>query len=579
MFMKATERQKYRLLKAFLYTGRVKFSILIHIVFLLTACKNGQSDQHKKVFRYNVDTGLSTLDPAFARDEFIIWSVSQLYNGLVQLDSDLKVQPCIAKRWEVADSGLTYTFYLRNDVYFHNNKCFTNEKGRKVTAHDFVYSLSRIINPATASTGAWIFNDKVDVKAFNTNEKQPFTAKNDSVFTIHLTKPFPPLITMLSMAYCYVVPKEALDMYGKEFRNNPVGTGPFSFKLWEDGVKLVLEKNPNYFENENGKRLPYLDAVEVNFVENKQTAFMEFVQGKLDFFDGLEGSYKDELLTKNGQLKPNYQNRFRLEVNPYLNVEYMGFLLNEADDKTNVLPWQNPLVRQAINKAIDREKMMLFLRNNIGLPGNAGFIPPSLMGSINSFNKSGLKNILPTIYNLKAARELLVKAGYPNGKGLPVLVINTNKNYVDIATFMQKQLKEIGITAEIEVNPGPTHRSMVSKGQLLFFRGSWIADYPDAENYLSLFYSKNKAPNGPNYTRFVSAQYDKLYEQSLTETNDTLRWQKYSTMDSIVIANTPAVVLYYAQSLRLVQPWVKGLKNNAMNSLVLKNVDIVGQRN
>jgi oligopeptide transport system substrate-binding protein len=235
------------------------------------------------------------------------------------------------------------------------------------------------------------------------------------------------------------------------------------------------------------------------------------------------------------------------------------------------------LVRQAINQAIDREKMMLFLRNNIGLPGNAGFIPPSLMGSINSFNPQGSTALPQPVYNLTSARELLEKAGYPNGKGLPVLVINTNKNYVDMATFMQKQLKEIGITAEIEVNPGPTHRSMVSKSQLLFFRGSWIADYPDAENYLSLFYSKNKAPNGPNYTRFVSPQYDKLYEQSLAETNDTLRWQKYAAMDSLVIANTPAMVLYYGQSLRLVQPWVKGLKNNAINNLVLKNVDIVRQ--
>lgn len=563
--MKATELQKYALPYAYLFTAKGKFSILIHILFLFIACKSGQSDQPRKVFRYNVDTGLSTLDPAYARDEFIIWGVSQLYNGLVQLDSDLKVQPAIAKRWEISDSGKTYTFYLRTDVYFHDNKCFTNGKGRKVTAYDFAYSLGRIINPETASTGAWILNDKIDVKRFINNEYHPFIIENDSVFTIKLTKAFPPFLTMLSMPYCYVVPKEAVEMYGKEFRSNPVGTGPFRFKLWEEGVKLVLEKNPNYFETDNGKRLPYLDAVEVNFIENKQTAFMEFVQGKLDFFDGLEGSYKDELLTKNGQLKPNYQNRFRLEVNPYLNVEYMGFLMDTTDNGREDLPWHNTLVRKAISKAIDREKMMLFLRNNIGLPANGGFVPPALAGSMQPQNIQ---------YNLSEARELLAKAGYPNGKGLPVLVINTNKNFADIASFMQKQLKEIGIQAEIEVTPGPSHRSSVSKGRLQFFRGSWIADYPDAENYLSLFYSKNKAPNGPNYTRFINQKYDKLYEMSLTQTNDTLRWQNYRAMDSIVKHYSPVLPLYYAQSLRLVQPWVKGLKNNAMNSLILKNVDI-----
>ena len=538
------------------------------MVFLLIACNNGHTNNAKKVFRYNVETGLPTLDPAFARDEYIIWSVSQLYNGLVQLDSNLKVVPCIAKNWEISDSGLTYTFYLRNDVYFNEDKCFTSKK-RKVTAHDFEYSLGRIVNPETASTGAWIFNDKIDVEDYLSGKYKPFDAVNDSVFIIRLNKTFPPFLSMLTMPYCYAVPYEAIDMYGKEFRTHPVGTGAFRFKLWEEGVKLVLEKNPNYFETENGQPLPKLDAIEVSFIENKQTAFMEFVQGKFDFFDGLDGSYKDEILTKDGKLKPSYQQKFRLEVSPYLNTEYMGFLMDTTDDGKFDSPWRNPLVRQAISHCIDREKMLLFLRNNIGIPANAGFVPPAL-GGLSLFQLKAVKQ-----YNQQQAQELLAKAGYPNGKGLPPLAINTTQNYLDIATYLQKQLKDIGIQATIESSPGPSHRSQVSKGNLQFFRGSWIADYPDAENYLSLFYSKNKAPNGPNYTRFSDAEYDKLYEKGLTETNDSARQAVYAQLDAIVAAKLPVLTLYYAQSVRLVQPWVKELRNNAMNRLELKTVDIV----
>lgn len=555
-------------MKAFLYTMTAKFSILIHMVFLLIACNNGHTNNAKKVFRYNVETGLPTLDPAFARDEYIIWSVSQLYNGLVQLDSNLKVVPCIAKNWLISDSGLTYTFYLRNDVYFNEDKCFTS-KNRKVTAHDFEYSLGRIVNPETASTGAWIFNDKINVEDYLSGKYKPFEAVNDSVFIIRLNKTFPPFLSMLTMPYCYAVPHEAIEMYGKEFRTHPVGTGAFRFKLWEEGVKLVLEKNPNYFETENGQPLPKLDAIEVSFIENKQTAFMEFVQGKFDFFDGLDGSYKDEILTKDGKLKPSYQQKFRLEVSPYLNTEYMGFLMDTTDDGKFDSPWHNPLVRQAISHCIDREKMLLFLRNNIGIPANAGFVPPAL-GGLSLFQLKTVKQ-----YNPQQAKDLLAQAGYPNGNGLPPLTINTTQNYLDIATYLQKQLKDIGIQATIESSPGPSHRSQVSKGNLAFFRGSWIADYPDAENYLSLFYSKNKAPNGPNYTRFSDAEYDRLYEMGLTETNDTARQAVYAQLDAIIAAKLPVLTLYYAQSVRLVQPWVKGLRNNAMNRLELKTVDIV----
>ena len=289
-------------------------------------------------------------------------------------------------------------------------------------------------------------------------------------------------------------------------------------------------------------------------------------RGKFDFFDGLDGSYKDEILTKDGKLKPSYQQKFRLEVSPYLNTEYMGFLMDTTDDGKFDSPWHNPLVRQAISHCIDREKMLLFLRNNIGIPANAGFVPPAL-GGLSLFQLKAVKQ-----YNQQQAQELLAKAGYPNGKGLPPLAINTTQNYLDIATYLQKQLKDIGIQATIESSPGPSHRSQVSKGNLQFFRGSWIADYPDAENYLALFYSYNHTPNGPNYTHFNNKLFDELYEKSLSEINDSIRFIYYKRMDQIIIDHAPIVPLYYDKVLRFTQKNIQGLGTNGMNLLDLKRV-------
>ena len=209
---------------------------------MLISCNGGnQKVDPRSVFKYNSDNGITSLDPAFARTQDNIWAVSQLFNGLVQLDSQLLIAPCIARKWEVTADGLVYRFYLRNDVFFHKDKALKNGSSRNVTASDFVYSFNRIMDEATASPGAWIFNDKVTAN--------PFVAINDSTLEIRLKKPFPPFLGLLTMPYCFAIPKEAIDKYGKDFGRHPVGTGPFMFSRWNEEVKLIFLKNPNYFAN------------------------------------------------------------------------------------------------------------------------------------------------------------------------------------------------------------------------------------------------------------------------------------------------------------------------------------------
>ena len=260
---------------------------LIHLLtvsyfsLLLISCNSEiNSDKDHLVFRYNEHSNISTLDPAFASNPQLIWPTNQLFNSLVQLDDELNIQPDIAKNWTFNDSTLTYKFNLRNDVYFHKSEVFTNahkDSTRLVTAHDFEYSFNRLLDEKVAARGSWILN--------NVNR---FYAENDSTFSVQLNQPFPAFLGLLSMRFCSVVPKEAIDYYANDFRSNPVGTGPFKFKLWEENVKLVLRRNPDYFEKDDlGNQLPYLEAVAITFLPDKQSEFLQFVQGKLDLVSGL----------------------------------------------------------------------------------------------------------------------------------------------------------------------------------------------------------------------------------------------------------------------------------------------------
>lgn len=531
----------------------------IAILLLLVSCRQAYDNSDKMIFRYNESSGINSLDPAFSAGQSIIWPCNLLYNGLVDLDTQMRIVPCIAKSWTISSDGTVYTFTLRDDVYFHQTDFFPQK--RKVTAEDFVYSLGRIVDGSVASPGAWIFQ-----KVKRDNDGKPsFKALNDSTFQITLSEEFPPFLGILAMKYCSVVPREVVEKYGKDFRTHPVGTGPFKFQIWEEGVKLVLRKNPDYFEtDEEGKRLPYLDAVAITFIVDKQSVFMEFMKGSLDFMSGIDACYKDALLTKTGELNPDYADRVQLLTGPYLNTEYLGFMLKD-DSQDN--PLLKKEVRQAINYGFDREKMMRYLRNNTGYPGTSGFVPMGL----SSFDTSKVKGYN---YNPAKALELLAKAGYPNGKGLRPIPLSVSANYLDISQYIQHELEQIGIPITLDVQQAAQQRQMMRNYQLPFFRGSWICDYPDPENYLSLFYSKNLQPNGSNYTHYVNPNYDKLFEKSQHCFNDSLRNLYYTQLDAMLMEDAPVVVLYYDKVLRFVGINVEGMDTNPINMLDLRRVKI-----
>ena len=538
--------------------------VLLFTVLGLGGCKNVDKKSPQQIFHYNEDVSVTTLDPAFVRSQSENWIVSQIFNGLIDLDAQLQPVPALAKSWEISTDLLTYTFHLRSDVNF----CFVDKQGkvttRKMVASDVAYSLSRIADPATSSPGAWIFVGKIDSQL-----NRVFIAPNDSTFVLKLVSPAASLLGLLSTNFGYVVPKEYARLDKSYLARNPVGTGPFYVRRWEDEIKLVMRKNPHYHEKDTqGDSLPYLDAINVTFVKNKQTAFMQFAAGSYDFFNGLEGSFKDELLTDQAILKPKYAQKMKAIITPFLNTEYVGCYLGEYPGKTNWL--KDVHLRRALFYAVDKQKLVRFFRNGLGDAGDWGVVPPIL----NAHEKE-------TITEANAAWQKALaeyqQSGYAKQTNKPQIMLSTTADYLDMMVYLQETWGRLGVKIKVDIQTGGMLRQLRNEGKLMLFRGSWIADYPDAENFLACYYAPYLSPMGPNYTHFEDAQFDTLYrliEAGESGQKASLRKQYIQQANQILIDQAPVIPLYYDKSIRLIQPWVQGLENDAANRLVLKRVKI-----
>ena len=527
------------------------------------------------VFQYNEDVSVNTLDPAFIKSQSEIWIGSQIYEGLVSLDSQLKPIPALAKKWEISENGNVYKFVLNTKAKF----CFTNvgvwgkpqTQFQAITVQDVLYSFYRVIDPKTASPGAWIFTDKINmpegmsISDLQKSKNAPFIALNDSTIQINLKSPFPAFLSLLATNYAWIVPQNTQNWKTGKLGRCPIGTGAFYLKKWEEDVRLVMLKNPQYYQFEKDVRLPYLEAINVDFVKNKQTAFMQFLAGKYDFFNGIDGSFKDDILGRDGQIKEKYNKRIKALITPFLNTEYVGFYLGDSlDGKKN--PFADINLRKALQWSVDRKSMLKYLRNGLGTEGNGGFVPPSLTGG---------SHTELNLYQLDSAKKYLSKSKYiKNPKNFAKLKITVTSDYLDIAVYLQKSWEQIGIPVDVDLQTGGMIRQLRNQGKLGMFRGSWIADYPDAENYLSCFFTKYFSPNGPNYTHFSSNKYDQLFEKIAfgSYENPSKRNEDIQLANNLIIDNAPVFILYYDKSLRLMHPYIEGLSNDAANRLDLKRV-------
>ena len=523
----------------------------------------------RRVFRYNQPEALSSLDPAFARNQANSWAVSQLFNGLMELDSTLLPVPALARRYSISPDGRRYTFVLRPDVRFHDSDVFADGKGREVRAVDFVFSFKRILDAATASSGGWIFRGKVLEKPDGSISDTAFVAVNDSTLRIHLKEPFIPFLGILTMPYAYVVPHEAVAKYGKDFREHPVGTGPFRFKIWDEGNVLLYERNFHYWRRDHQNRqLPYLDAVAVSFLPDRKTEFLTFMQGKLDFLSGIRAGSRDLIMHPDGTIREDFKGKFTVQKAPYLNTEYLGIQLDSAnltgEQAVQGRALRDKRVRQALNYALNKPEMLTYLLNRVGHAGTSGFVPTALP----SFSE---KEVPGYTFQPQKARQLLRAAGYGPQRPLK-LRLSTVQERKEIGEYLQKQWADVGVQVQIDINQSAAQQDLVDNGRVAFFAKSWLGDYPDAENYLALFYSPNFSPAGPDKTHFKNAAYDQLYDEARRTQDVTKRTALYQAMDRIVVEESPVISLYYDEVVRLTQNNVRGLTPNPMNQLLLERV-------
>lgn len=557
-------------LQSKIFSFQTRITILfIHTLFVSCGkIVDNSVDNSPVVFYMNLDEGLSTLDPAYARDQSSGWMVTQLFNTLVSLDDKLQIAPSLAHSWEIGKEGTEYTFHLRQGIQFHKHPSSGMDSAYYLRAEDVVYSFMRICDPQIASSGFWIFNQKIKgLEEYRSGKATTISGlrnPNDSTVVIELVRPFPPFLGLLSMPYGSIVPKKQVEKDPEFFRSHPLGTGPFRFFQWQEGNHLILHKNTEYFEFNGSERLPYLDAIMVQFIPSRLSAFVAFTQGKIDMIHAMDNSFKDEILFPDGRIKPAYAQNYQVMIQPQLNTEYLGILVDKDKHAGHAL--RDPRVRQALNYAIDKEKMIKYLLNGLGSAADAGFMPEGTPG----FDRSTVKGYY---YDPEKAKSLLAAAGYPGAARFPQLTLYSTAKYAHIAEFIQKSFENIGIRAQIQSLQGGALRKEIYTSQIQFWRASWIADYPDGENYLALFYSPNFSPGGPNTTHFSNSTFDRLYQQSLTETEDSLRYGLYQEMERLMLREAPIIPLYYDRSFRIIQKNISGMKVNAMNHLNLKMVE------
>lgn len=546
-----------------------KFLILTITILSYTFFSCGKkTESDKKIFNLNISQGIETLEPVMSNSAYSIWGVQQLMEGLVEFDKDKNIVPCIAKSWTISPDGIIYTFNLKSDVKFHDDDCFKDKKGRNVIANDFKYCLERVNNPKSKTRGMWVFRDKIKgAKEFSEGKTSDITgikAVNDTTLTIELYNAFSPFLSLLTMTYGFVYPKEAVEKYGEQLGFHPVGTGPFKFNHWSIDKELVLDKNPNYWEKDSkGAALPYLDGVKITFTQSSETEFLDFQNGKYDFHQPSSETF-DVITDENGKLKDADTKNFSLVKQPWLQTVFIGMMQSPDLPGGKTGPFSaNKKLRQALNYAIDKDKIVKFVLKNRGKSAVNGPIPPGMPG----FNP----DIKGYTYDITKAKELLKEAGYNDGKNLKLTLICGNEEIQrSVAIAIQEQLKSLGIDMQIEQMLQATLISKQENGEFPFWRASWGADYFDPENFMALFYSKNITPKGPNRVGYAFYKVDELYEKSLKETDNSARMKIYDEMQKIVIEDAAWLPLYYNEQIYLLSKNIEGFYIDGLNIINLK---------
>jgi peptide/nickel transport system substrate-binding protein/oligopeptide transport system substrate-binding protein len=477
-----------------------------------------------------------SLDPAHTTNVYANTVVNQLFDGLVQFDSHLNPIPAIAGFWEASLDGLTWTFSLRKEVKFHN--------GREVTADDFVYSFTRLLDPVVKSPVADLFKYIRGAEAFQegkTPKVEGLQALDRYTLQISLYKSYAPFLSILAMVNAKVVPREEVEGRGEQFAIQPVGSGPFRFQRWEPKRQIVIQAYDNYYEGR-----PFLDQIvfEMRVDKGLEEGFSRFLRGELE--ESVVPSTKAEEIQNN----PLYRSYTYL-TKPTLHLLYIGFNLRQE-------PFTNRKVRQAFNYAVNKDAIVQEIRKRTSITAK-GLLPPGMPGYD--------PDLVSYYYNPRRAEQLLAEAGYPGGQGLPALDLWYSSNETSAPQELEayrEALAALGVTINIrKADNWPILEKLLEEGKPAMFRLGWHSDIPDPDNFLfPLLFSQSKT----NRTFYRNAQVDQFLDEARREIDYAQRIKIYRDVEKLVLQDAPWISQHHHVFESLYQPYVQGIEINALGA-------------
>lgn len=566
--------------------SKIVIAALLAFSFVGTGCTKKVSDTDTTL-NIALKANVKGLDPLRANDLYSSMVIANIFEGLLEynyLKRPYTLQPALAESMPVASAdGLTHTFKIKKGVKFQDNAAFPDGKGRELTANDFIYSWRRLADSKNGSEGFWIFDGKIkglnewaaaakDGKADYNTPIEGLTAPDANTLVIKLTQPYFQLYYVLAMPFAAAVPKEAVDKYGQEFLNNPVGTGPFMLKTSSDWVrnsKITLAKNPTWrggtyptegeagdkeagLLEDAGKALPFAEKVVFTELVEDTPRWQNVMKGNFEYLevpnDNFETTVKKEDPTKIADALSAKGMKLVVTANP--DITYYGFNM-----KDSVLG-KNKDLRHAMALAQDNATLLAKFYNGRGIVAQ-GPIPPGFPSYDANFKSPY------STQNLVKAKELLAKAGFPEGKGLAEIQYEglSDSKARQQAEYFVQNMASIGIKVKINPNTWPQFQDKIKTGKAQMFGIAWNADYPDPQNFFQLFYSKNMSP-GPNDSSFSNAEFDKLYEQALAMAPSAARDEVYKKMRDIVVEESPWLFNLHRQGYRVVHGWLHNFKWN-----------------
>ncbi len=541
----------------------MKYFILVTLLAFAACTKN---KNRTDTISISLEQEIATLDPANCYDTVCWIPVAQVYEALYEfeyLKRPYSLRPLLAESMPtVSRDRLIYTFRLKKGIKYHDSEFIP--KGREVKAIDFVNQIKRLAFKGSRSQGWFLFDGKVkgfnewresvgtDLNKFFSVEVPGVRAIDDQTFVIELIKPYPQILWAMTLNFTSPVPEEAIRKTNNDFSMKAVGTGPYSIVSYNPNQEVTLKRNPDYktsvypgegdrYANENGlmkdagAKLPFVENIKLQVIKESQTDWLNFMAKKTDMIN-LKKDHYDLALNPDGKLRSEVtKENIQLQASPTLIYWWINFNMKDP------LFGKNLNLRKAIAHGVNTEKYIEIFTRSVAQKANSIY-PPGIPGYSPSSE-------LPYKYDLELAKKYLADAGFPGGKGLPKItydVRGTDTRKRQMGEFVQQELRNLGIEIEVRLNTFPTFLEKSRNGDLQFWQGGWVMDYPDSENVLQLLASSNIG--GSNSSLYSNPEYDKLFEELRLLEDGAQKFSIMGKMEKIVNADLPWIMQYYSRN-------------------------------